>query len=347
MKALIEVNVSKSPLDSQGSGCTMNVWSVAALGIGSMVGAGIFALLGQVALCAGHETYLAFVIGGIVAVFSGYSYGKLAARYPQAGGIVDYFDQAFGTAVISGTLSLIYLLTLVVTVAMVAKAFGAYGAQLLLNTQDRLWINVLASTAVVLLAILNLANSKLVGEAELIMVCLKLLILAVLMVAGLSGSGYQHIADHVHPSLFTLIGSVGLTFFAYAGFGMMTNAAESVAEPQMTIPRAIYLAIGTVALLYVGLAVVVLRSISPAELVRHADTAVATAAEPILGRSGFVAVSIAALLATTSAINATLFSIVRISMALGDSGQLPRCSFVRSGARPRRGSCSVYAPCCC
>lgn len=307
---------------------TMNVWSVTSLGIGSMVGAGIFALLGQVALCAGHDTYLAFLVGGIVAGFSGYSYAKLAARYPEAGGIVDYFEQAFGTTVISGTLSLIYLLTLVVTVAMVAKAFGAYGARLFLNTGAGPWINVLASTVVVLLAILNLANSNLVGKAELVMVFLKLLILAVLMIAGLSMPGVQHLTEHIHPSFFNLVSSAGLTFFAYAGFGMMANAAASVAKPQITIPRAIYLAIGTVGLLYVGLAMIVLRSISPAELVKNADTAVATAAQPILGRAGFVAVSVAALLATTSAINATLFSTIKISGVMGDSGQLPRL-FIR------------------
>jgi len=189
---------------------TMNVWSVTSLGIGSMVGAGIFALLGQVALCAGHDTYLAFLVGGIVAGFSGYSYAKLAARYPEAGGIVDYFEQAFGTTVISGTLSLIYLLTLVVTVAMVAKAFGAYGARLFLNTGAGPWINVLASTVVVLLAILNLANSNLVGKAELVMVFLKLLILAVLMIAGLSMPGVQHSAKRLGVFLITAKRGVGL-----------------------------------------------------------------------------------------------------------------------------------------
>ena len=104
----------------------MNVWSVAAMGIGSMVGAGIFALLGQAALVAGSATYLAFPLGGGVAALSGYSYAKLAARFPQAGGISEYFDKAFGVGRLSGTLSLIYLITLAVTVAMVASATMGY-----------------------------------------------------------------------------------------------------------------------------------------------------------------------------------------------------------------------------
>ena len=75
----------------------MNLWSVTALGIGSMVGAGIFALLGQAALAAGSETYVAFILGGFIALLSGYSYAKLAACFPEAGGLASYFDHAFGS----------------------------------------------------------------------------------------------------------------------------------------------------------------------------------------------------------------------------------------------------------
>ena len=84
----------------------MNFWSVTALGIGSMVGAGIFALLGQAAFAAGSETYVAFILGGFIAILSGYSYAKLAACYPEAGGLASYFDHAFGSGAIFGPLSL-------------------------------------------------------------------------------------------------------------------------------------------------------------------------------------------------------------------------------------------------
>jgi len=110
---------------TRSEGNTLNVWSVAALGIGSMVGAGIFALLGQAALVAGGQTYLAFLIGGVVALLSGYSYAKLAARYPEGSGISAYFDAAFGVGRVSGTLTLLYLVTLAVTIAMVGSTFGA------------------------------------------------------------------------------------------------------------------------------------------------------------------------------------------------------------------------------
>ncbi|HRZ02616.1 MAG TPA: hypothetical protein P5024_13735 [Burkholderiaceae bacterium] len=100
----------------------MNVWSVAALGIGSMIGAGVFALLGQVALLVRGETWVAFAIGGVVAIFSGYSYARLGARYSGPGGIIDYFRLGLASPLIARALSMLYLVTLVLTVAMVARA---------------------------------------------------------------------------------------------------------------------------------------------------------------------------------------------------------------------------------
>jgi amino acid transporter len=129
--------------------------------------------------------------------------------------------------------------------------------------------------------------------------------------------------DHLHPGPSVLIASVGLTFFAYAGYGLMTNAAESVERPARTIPHAIYLAITVVIVLYVTLAIVVLAGITPARLASDADTAVAQAARPILGNFGFIAVSIAALAATASSINATLFSAMRIARSLSGTRRLP------------------------
>ncbi|MEO8627185.1 MAG: APC family permease [Betaproteobacteria bacterium] len=302
----------------------MNLWSVTAMGIGAMVGAGIFALLGQAALVAGDETYIAFLLGGIVAALSGYSYAKLAVRYPDAGGITAYFDHAFGTGRLSGTLSLIYLITLAATIAMVAKAFGAYAAPLVFGDSNRMWIDVFASGIVITIVLLNVARAGLVGQAEIVLVGIKLVILTGLMVAGTIGMIGKPSIEQLHPNVMATISCVGLTFFAYAGYGMMANAAASVPHPERTIPLAIFLAIGVVTVLYVGLAFIVLGSVPAAQLTQHADTAVAEAAKPVLGRTGYVIVSLGALLATASGINAFVFSAMKIAPALARAGQLPR-----------------------
>jgi len=301
----------------------MNVWSVAAMGVGAMVGAGIFALLGVVGLVAGDETYISFLLGGVVAVLSGYTYAKLAARYPDAGGLTAFFHRAFGTGRLSGTLSLTYLITIAVTIALVAKAFGAYAAPLAFGHTNPLWVNAFASAITIVLVLLNIADSSLVGKAEVVLVGIKLIILALLMAAGTYGMMGHPQVKHLTPNILPLVSSVGLTFLAYAGFGMMTNAAGRVSHPEKTIPRAIYLAIAIVILLYVGLAVIVLGSVSSADLKLHADTAVALAAKPVLGQTGYVIVSIAALLATASGVNAWIFTAMQISRAMVKVGNLP------------------------
>ena len=97
-----------------------------------MVGAGIFALMGQATLMAGKNVYWSFLLGGVAALLSGYTYAKLGSRYPGSGGIMDYFNEAFSHKTLSGALTLIYLGTLVITVALVAKSFGAYASRLFL-----------------------------------------------------------------------------------------------------------------------------------------------------------------------------------------------------------------------
>ena len=96
-----------------------------------MVGAGIFALMGQATLMAGKNVYWSFLLGGVAALLSGYTYAKLGSRYPGSGGIMDYFNEAFSHKTLSGALTLIYLGTLVITVALVAKSFGAYALSLI------------------------------------------------------------------------------------------------------------------------------------------------------------------------------------------------------------------------
>ena len=111
---------------------SMNLLNIVALGIGSIVGAGIFALLGEVILQAGNLSYM----------FSGYSYARLAGRYHTAGGLTDYFHIAFPEKWISGGLSVVYMLTSAISISMMAKAFGIYHFLIILckRTMERYYI---------------------------------------------------------------------------------------------------------------------------------------------------------------------------------------------------------------
>lgn len=251
---------------------------------------------------------------------------------------MDYFNEAFSHKTLSGALTLIYLGTLVITVALVAKSFGAYASRLFLPDRAvTIYSTALfASVAILLLGALNMGGARAVGKSEVIMVAFKLLILTVLMLASF-GSSVPVGADPIPvKGLDGLLGSVGLTFFAFAGYGMMANTAGNLKNPSRTLPRAIFMAIGLVLALYLILSYVVLSNVPATSLESHTETAVAQAAYPVLGMWGFMAVSVAALIATASAINATMFSMLDISRALARNGQLGAILNSLSGATERR-----------
>lgn len=304
----------------------MSSLAVLCLGIGAMVGAGVFSLMGQVALVAGQAVWLSFFLGGVVAVFSGLAFGRLGARYPTSGGMLDYFNEAFRPGVLAGGLSLVYLVTLLLSVALVGQAFGAYARALLLffglPAPAAAWFTV---GIIVLLGGLNMQVAQLVGRVECLLVLIKVSVLLLLVGAGVPGiddSLPQVAGMHLHPA--ALFGSVGITFFAYSGYGMMTNAAPNLAAPGRQLPVLIPMAVLLVMLLYMALALVITREVAPVLLARDADTAVAAAAAPLLGKTGYALVSLAALVATASAINTTLFSMLRLEDGLARHSELGR-----------------------
>jgi amino acid transporter len=303
---------------------SMNVWSVSALGIGAMVGAGIFALLGQAVLVAHSSVWISFVVGGVIAAFSGYSIARLSARYPSNSGLEAYFNAAFPSRSVSAAFSLLYLITSAVSAALIAKSFGSYAAHLAFgNDASTLAINAFGTLIILVLLVLNTIGSGAVGRAELVLVIVKLSALGILLVAGASSFQGARMLAAPHVGFAEIIASVGLTYFAYSGYSVMANAAGSVAKPKVEIPLAIYGSIAFVAVLYVAISFVVLGNVGEADLVKYADTAVAQAAKPVLGNAGYVMVSIAALLATASAINASLFSSLEMAYGLGKDHELP------------------------
>lgn len=303
----------------------MTMWRAVALGIGSMVGAGIFALLGEVGAVAGASVWIAFLGGGLVALVNGYSYGKLGARYPSAGGPVDYLARGYGEGVFSGGLSIFYYAAGVIGMAMVARAFGSYAADLFGSSQpSSLEIGIYAAVAVVGLMLVNVAGTSSVGKAELIVVAAKLSVLAVFVVGGAFGVNSTLLAAELTVSSpASLLAAVGFAFFAYTGFGVVTNAAADMENPQRDLPRALTISIVTVIVLYVAIALVAFGSLSVGEIVKDKDTALAVAAEPFFGTLGFKVMAMAALLSTASAINASLYGSTNVSYVLGKRGELP------------------------
>ncbi len=312
----------------------MSFTGAVSLGIGAMIGAGIFALLGQAGTLAGSAVWLSFVIGGLVALLSGYSLGKLGARYPSAGGIVEYLVHGYGNSLFAGAISVMMYIAALISLALVAKAFGSYGAALVGAPG---WVaSVLAVAVMVVFVAINLRGSASVGRVETWIVLIKFAVLVTLAVGGLIALKPGLLAPSTYPGAGSIVGSVAVTFFAYAGFRVITNAAEVVHDPQRVIPRAIITAIVLVMALYVVIAVVVFGTLTPAEVAAAKDHALAEAARPVFGSAGVVAVSLTALIATASAINAGLFSATNVSYQMAKDGEFPGI-FTHQVRRSREG----------
>jgi amino acid transporter len=303
----------------------MTTWGAAFLGVGSMVGAGIFALLGQAGAVAGAATWISFVIGGLIAALLSYAIARLAVRYPSSGGLMAYLTEAFGPGHLTGVTSwLYYFAAAIIVTAMVAVSFGSYGASLLFgNDASQVWVKVLASAIVVALAAVVIVGAGVVSKVQSIIVVLLLVVFAVFIVATMSQLNTSLLAPSGYPGWSKVVSAVALTFFAYLGFAVISFTAGDLEEPKRQLPRAMYLALGLTTVLYVLVSLGVFGSLTVAEVIQHGDTALAEAAKPVLGQAGFVMMSIAALLATASSINANLYGAGNVTASLAARKQFP------------------------
>ena len=300
------------------------VVSAVLLGIGSMVGAGIFIVIGQAGSIAGNIVWISFLFGGIAAVLSGYSLAKLALRYPSRGGIVEYLVQGFGEGIFSGSASVLFYFSQLIAIAAVAKSFGVYASTFMISSHETMVVNSFAVGVVLFFTIINLIGATFVAKSESIIVIAKVTILVVFSVAALFTIDPAYLSVDEMPPLKNMLFAIGLTFFAYQGFSVITNTVEDMQNPSRTMMRAMMWAIGLVALLYILTSIAVLGNLSLQEVIRTKDYALAEAAKPIFGEWGFKIMAATALLATASAINATLYAATEIGYTMAKEGDLPK-----------------------
>jgi len=322
------------PASANGDGRRVGLLGTTAIGIGGMVGGGIFAVLGTAVQLAGGGTPVAFTIAGIVALLSAYSYAQFSRDRPGAGGTVAFIDRAFGVDLWSGSVNLLLWFSYLVTVALYARAFGAYGARLLTPDPTPLLEHTLLSAAIALPLAINLFDAQVVSRAETSIVIVKLAILALVVVAGAGSVDAARFEPAQWPPLPSLVVGGMVIFVAYEGFELIANAGDDVVDPKRTLPRSLYLSVVLVTLLYVLLAAVTVGSLAPEAIARQQEYALAAAARPSLGQVGFVLVGIAALLSTASAINATIYGNARLTLALVRDHELPELFDRRLRTRP-------------
>jgi len=318
------------------SGRPVTFWGAVAMGIGAMVGAGIFALLGQAGAIASSAVYLSFLAGGVIALFSGYSLGKLGARYPSAGGLVEYLVQAYGVGIFSGAMSVMMYLAAVISISLVARTFGVYAASFFGDGVQAGLVEPFAAFVIIAFVLVNLQGARSTAVIESLVVLVKVSVLIVFVAVGLFFIQPRLLSPASYPPVSSVFYSLAITFFAYEGFRVITNAAEDMADPQRTLPRAIMTAVVIVMVLYVAIALTVFGQLPAADVIAARDYALAQAAKPVFGQLGFRVVAVAALFSTASAINAALYAVTNVTYQLAKMGELPR-AFGRPIRHSREG----------
>ncbi len=320
-----------------GNNKPLGYWSVVAIGIGGMVGGGIFAVLGLAVQLARGGTPIAFALAGMVALITSYSYARLSVTYPSQGGTVEFLNQAFGPGVLTGGLNVLLWLSYVVMLSLYAYAFGSYGASFFSLSTQTIWKHIFISGAVIFLAALNIFGSKAVGESEEWIVGFKVAILLLFIGAGLWSVNLHHLDPSNWSNSIQLLAGGMIIFLAYEGFELIANTAGDVRNPIKTLPRAYYSAVGFVIALYILVSAVTVGNLPISEIIGAKDYALAVAARPFLGGVGFTLIAIAALLSTGSAINATFYGASRISYIIAKDGELPEMLERKIWNRPVEG----------
>ena len=304
----------------------MSVRGATFLGIGSMVGAGIFALLGEAGAVAGSAVWLSFVIAGIVTGLLGYTTVKLGVRYPSSGGLIAYLIAGFGNGRLVGIASWLgYAAAIVIVGAMVAVSFGSYATALFIGDDaGPAWDNIFTTLVIAGTLGLNLIGSSVVDRAQSAIVVLLLGVFAIFIAVTIADADWGLLAFSGYPAFSDIVASVALTFFAYLGFSVITFAAGDLRDPAHGLPRAMYTALSVAASLYILISLGVFGTLTVEQVVGYGETAIAEAARPALGDAGFLMMAIAALLATTSSTNATLYASGGLTRMLAEVGQFPR-----------------------
>lgn len=306
-----------------------------AMGTGVMIGAGIFALTGQVAELAGGLFPIAFIVAAVISGFSAYSYIKVASAYPSAGGIAMILKKAYGETTVTGAAALLMTLSMIISESLVARTFATYTLELFRSDPAGIWIPVLAVGLIVLAFIVNIAGNQVIGAVSNVSAVLKiggLLVFAAIVVAA-SGISLETsmVPPSGDPSLGSFLGGIALAILAFKGFTTITNTGDEVTEPTKNVGRAIIISLVICLVVYLAVCFAVASSLTLGQLIAAKDYALAEAARPAIGGYGTWFTVGIAIIATASGLLASIFAVSRMLAMLTEMKLIPHSHFGMSG----------------
>lgn len=271
---------------------SIGVVGATAIGVGGMMGAGLYTLLGLAANSAGVWLPVSFLIGGIVAAFSVYSYSKLGMKYPDRGGAAKFLLKEFGDGLLAGGMNVFQYIGWIIAMALYATGFAEYACQLLGKSSSG-WLGKAISIGIVIVVVaINIMGSKQVARAQTAIIAFELLILLSFVAVGLTKLHVPTITSSNSGNIVGILSAAGLLYVTYEGFGVVTNAAGSMVNPKKQLPQALFFSLGIVMVIYIVASVVVVMTLGVQGAVANQDHVLATAGKLVLGNWGLFITSL-------------------------------------------------------
>ena len=297
----------------------MGLFHLTMYGVGLILGAGIYVLIGEAASFAGNSMWISFLLGAVVAIFAGLSYAELSALFPKAAAEYTFVKNAFKNHFFGFIIGWLTAITSIIVAATVALGFGGYLTQFI-----DLPITIGAVLLIGILSIVNFVGIKESAWANTIFALITAAGLVLIIFLGFTIEPVESVDYFETPNGITgIILAFVLIFFAFIGFEDMANVAEEVKRPKKTIPRAIILSIVITGVIYVLVSLSVIRILNWEELAAS-SAPLADVAHSALGINGSVTLSLIALFATASTVLITLVAGARILYGMAKSNSLPQ-----------------------
>lgn len=305
------------------------------LGTGVMIGAGIFALTGQMAQMTGVLFPLAFLAAAVIVAFSSYSYIKISNAYPSAGGIGMYLHKAYGDRLPTAFNALLMYFSMVIAQSFLARTFGAYTMQLFGGDESGRMVPILGVALILAAFVINLMGNRRIEKVASFIGILKI---AGILIFGLVGVWVADslAVDFSSPgeagTVGNFLGATALGILAFKGFTTITNSGSEVKDPHRNVGRAIVISISACVVIYTLVGFAVASNLSLAEIIATQDYSLAAAARPALGDYGLWFTVAIAIMATAGGILASIFAVSRMLAMLTEMKLVPHSHFGMPGS---------------
>ncbi|MAD22480.1 MAG: amino acid permease [Halomonas sp.] len=306
-----------------------------ALGTGVMIGAGIFALTGQMAEMTGVLFPLAFLSAALIVSFSAYSYVKMSNAYPSAGGIGMYLSKAYGPTLTTAFHALLMYFSMVIAQSFLARTFGSYTLELFDFGDRSLLVPLLGVALLISAFLLNLSANKLIQGVASVLGFIKIggiILFGVVGVIIADSVGMETSASTPEGSLSGFLGATALGILAFKGFTTITNSGSEIKDPHRNVGRAIMISIALCVVIYALVGFAVASNLSLSEIIETKDYSLAAAARPALGEAAVWFTVILAMLATAGGIIASIFAVSRMLAMLTEMELVPHRHFHMPGS---------------